>query len=142
MGPRGERVTEELLQRLLSMEAEANRWSRTDVAKYVAITEEMVSLTEGAGPKARALALRAHCTSLRQLNRLHEALEAAQTAQRLWLEAGEEVEWARTVTASIPTLVQLDRYKEATEAAEAALALFIRTNQLPAAARLDRKSVV
>ncbi|HYG59781.1 MAG TPA: CHAT domain-containing tetratricopeptide repeat protein, partial [Symbiobacteriaceae bacterium] len=96
----------------------------------------MMLLSEGAGPLARALALRAHCTTLRMQNRMHEALEAAELSAKLWLENGEEVEWARTIIGTIPILVQMDRNKQAIAVSEAALALLIRIGELPVAARL------
>ena len=67
---------------------------------------------------------------------LGEALQAVTQAQQLFRQAGEEVEWARTITAALPILVGLDRNREAMRASRTALALLLRNGERAAAARL------
>lgn len=140
MGPRGERVTadteHELVQRLAEMARELTHWVRTDVGRAQALIGDMMRLCEGAGPLARALAMRAQGTGLRLAGKPREALRALREAQRLAQEAGDEYEWARTVIGTIPVWVQLARYKEAAARSEAALAVFVAHGELLAGARL------
>jgi CHAT domain-containing protein/tetratricopeptide (TPR) repeat protein len=136
MGARGERVTVDLQQQLLSLEQEFTYWIRSDIARADAIAAAMIQLTEGAGPCARALALRAHGSSLRAQGKLPDALQEMNRSLKLFLEAGEEVQWARTVIASIPVFVQLERNKQAVTSAEEALEVFLRHQEFLAAARL------
>lgn len=129
-------MTTQLEERLQALEQEYWQWLRTDVSRTLAVTDEMMHLTEGAGPAARALALRAHGTALRLRGQLREALQAMTRSQKLWREAGDEVQWARTVTGMIPVLVQMDRYGAAVRNGEEALKLFVRHGDELSAARL------
>lgn len=125
-----------LLQQLVDLEEESIRWMRTDVSRTQAISDQMMSLSREAGPAARALALRVRGNCMRLQGRIPEALDVLRQSQRLWRKAGDEVQWARTVTAAIPALVQLDRNREATRASRAALDLFLHEGERAAAARL------
>lgn len=129
-------MTVDLEQKMRDMHVEWARCSRSDVTKAHAIAEKCMEMTEGAGPVVRALALRTYGNSLRALGHLREALQAVTQSQRLFQEVGAEVEWARTITATLPILVGLDRNREAMKASRTALALLMRNGERAAACRL------
>jgi tetratricopeptide (TPR) repeat protein len=127
---------QELIRRLLEMEQESIRWTRTNLGQALAISDTMMELAAGAGPMARAVALRVQGTALRLKGRPADGLKAFEEARRLFRQAGEHVQWARTATTAIPAWVQLNRYGEAIRAAEAALKLLEEAGEAAAGARL------
>ncbi|HYF91807.1 MAG TPA: CHAT domain-containing protein [Symbiobacteriaceae bacterium] len=126
----------DLMQHLLRLQDEHGRYGQSDLTRARAIAEEALAISAGAGQVARALALRICGNDLRMRGRLREAYQAVSQALRLFLEAGEKLEWARTVNATIPILVGLDRNAEAIATSKAALAWLMQNGERAAAGRL------
>ncbi|HWI60676.1 MAG TPA: CHAT domain-containing tetratricopeptide repeat protein [Symbiobacteriaceae bacterium] len=129
-------MTDELGQRLQQLQEEYYRLSLNNLTQATKVADEAMALTVGAGPAHRALALRIHANNLRNRGSLGVALTVVTQAQQLFREAGDEVEWARTINATIPILVGLDRNREAVKAAHTALNLLLRNGERAAAGRM------
>ncbi|MDB4896763.1 MAG: hypothetical protein JWN15_3025 [Firmicutes bacterium] len=123
-------------QELVALEQAADEWMHRNPARYRETAEQMLTLSRHGEPGARARAQRAYGNALRMAGELPAALRAIRSALRLWHQAGDEVEWARTQTACVAVLAELGNIRGALSASALGLAVFLRHEQPLPAARL------
>src|SRR5712691_11370944 len=89
-----------------------------------------------------ALGLMARGDALRRMDRDQEALPFFDTSGEEFLEAGDEVGWARTRIGRISACLQLNRTAEALRDATAAREIFMRHNKLLRAGQIDVNAAI
>ncbi|HEV2472405.1 MAG TPA: CHAT domain-containing protein, partial [Chthonomonadales bacterium] len=89
-----------------------------------------------------AMGLMTRGDSLRRMERDAEAIEYLDAAAKEFLEAGDEVGWARTRIGRVNACLQLNRTAEALHDASAAREVFIRYNKYRRAGQIDVNAAI
>jgi len=111
---------------------------RVDVKEAMALADAAVAIARKLRrPESVAQSLRAKGNALYALNEHAAAVERHDQAARLFAEAGQPHEVARTLSTSIQPLILLGDYRRAEAAAQEARAIFTREGDELRLARLD-----
>ena len=124
-------LTDETVQ---LMKARANELLSLDIDRGVALADNIIYASQVSGkPIHRALGLMVQANALRRRGKLAEAVSLYDQAQQTALEAGNEVEAARSQVGKIGALCSLGEYKQALETAQFAGPILLAHNEIVSA---------
>lgn len=135
VAPLGDAAAAELVEHLKS---EADRHWFINANRSLELAELIVRAGRQRGdPRQVALGTMARGDALKLLGQLQEAWGELERAGRMFMEAGDEVGWARTRIGRLLVCVELNRVAEALRDARAAREIFARYGEAERALRVD-----
>lgn len=125
------------------LKAEADRHWTIDANRSLALAEAIIAIGRHAhSPGVTALGLMARGDAVKLLGRIEEAWDTLGQAGQMFIEAGDEIGWARTRIGRLYISADLKRVDEALADAAEAREIFTRHNDVDRLLRLDLNTAI